>query len=149
MSLNEGLQVTYILDTNIWLDWLVFSSDTLAELKVAHNDGEFEIIYTTEMIEELIDVISRTQFDLSPEQQELIVQQMMAAARRVDDSPKPLSSIKCKDKDDQVFIDTALAYRITWLISKDKHLLRLKNRAIKQQVNIGTVDDWLRKRQAL
>jgi predicted nucleic acid-binding protein len=48
-----------------------------------------------------------------------------------------------------VFIDTALAYRITWLISKDKHLLRLKNRAAKQQVNIGTVDDWLRKRQAL
>jgi predicted nucleic acid-binding protein len=137
MSLNEGLRITYILDTNIWLDWLVFSSDTLVELKVAHNDGEFEIIYTTEMIEELIDVVSRTQFDLSPEQQELIVQQMMAAARRVD------------DKDDQVFIDTALAYRITWLISKDKHLLRLKNRAAKQQVNIGTVDDWLRKRQAL
>jgi predicted nucleic acid-binding protein len=38
----------------------------------------------------------------------------------------------------------ALAHRADWLISKDKHLLTLKNRAAKQNLRIGTIDDWRR-----
>lgn len=142
---NIFMKPLYIIDTNIWLDWLVFSNDTLDELKSSHDNGDFEIIYTSKMIDELADVISRTQFNLSEQQQKIILQTMSELARRVEDAPKPLLTIKCQDKDDQVFIDMALAYHVTWLISKDKHLLRLKNRAVKQQVNIGTIDDWLRK----
>lgn len=134
----------YILDTNIWLDWLVFQNDTLDELKAAWRNQSFEIIYTDEMLEEWMDVIGRAQFKLSTEQQTQKTADLEAIARRVETLGKPLNPIACKDKDDQIFIDTALMYGAVWLISKDKHLLMLKNRARKQSLLVGTVEDWLK-----
>ena len=133
----------YILDTNIWLDWLVFQNDTLDELKAAWRNQSFDIIYTDEMLEEWVDVIGRAQFKLSLEQQNHKTVELKAIARRVETQGKPLNPIACKDKDDQIFIDTALTHGAAWLISKDRHLLMLKNRARKQNVLVGTVEDWL------
>ena len=134
----------YILDTNIWLDWLVFQNDTLDELKDAWRNQSFDIIYTDEMLEEWVDVIGRAQFKLSLEQQMHKTAELKTIARRVETLGKPLNPIACKDKDDQIFIDTALTHGAAWLISKDRHLLMLKNRARKQNVLVGTVEDWLK-----
>lgn len=132
----------YILDTNIWLDWLVFQNDSLDELKKAHAKGHFVIIYTDEMLEEFIDVIGRAQFKLTLEQQGAAKLAVMQIAKKVETKAKPMNSIHCQDKDDQIFIDMALAHQAQWLISKDKHLLALKNRAAKQLLKIGTADKW-------
>lgn len=137
-------KATYILDTNIWLDWLVFQNDTLDEIKAVHASGGFNIIYTAEMIEEFADVIGRPQFKLSLEQQAAALVRLANLAQLIETQPTPLNSIRCKDKDDQVFIDTALAYQVDWLLSKDNHLLSLRNRAKKLGVNVGTIDDWSR-----
>lgn len=134
----------YILDTNIWLDWLVFQNDTLDELKAVHANGGFHIIYTSDMLEEFADVISRAQFKLSVEQQVSMLAQLTALAQKVETRETPLNTIRCKDKDDQIFIDTALSYQVDWLLSKDNHLLALRNRASKYHVRIGTIDAWMR-----
>ncbi|MGL4766927.1 MAG: putative toxin-antitoxin system toxin component, PIN family [Formosimonas sp.] len=136
----------YILDTNIWLDWLVFDDTSLRGLKAAQASGEFEMIYTSDMLDELCDVVSRAQFALSAAQQEAVRDAVQALARCVPNLGKPSVSLRCVDADDQVFIDTALNYRATWLISKDKHVLRLKNRARAHNVRIGMVADWEKQR---
>lgn len=136
-------QPIYILDTNIWLDWLVFSHDAMPSLKAMQLAHEIDIIYTDEMAEELADVLSREHFKLSLEQQNTAMSAMRDAAREVE-RRAPTQPIRCKDKDDQVFIDTALAYQVDFLLSKDNHLLALKNRAAKQLVRIASLDDWFK-----
>ena len=42
-----------------------------------------------------------------------------------------------------MFIDAALALKVDCLISKDKHLLRLRARAKKQGVTIVTPEQWV------
>lgn len=133
----------YILDTNIWLDWLVFSHDAMPALQAMQAAHEIEIIYTAEMAEELADVLSREHFNLSIEQQNTAMLAMRQAAREVEPRAAMLP-IRCRDKDDQVFIDTALAYRVDFLLSKDKHLLSLKNRATKQNLRIASLDKWFK-----
>ena len=60
----------YILDTNIWLDWLVFQTDVLDPLKAQHAAGKMTLIFTDDMLIELTDVIGRAQFKLSQAQQQ-------------------------------------------------------------------------------
>lgn len=132
----------YVLDTNVWLDWLVFSHDAVPMLQALQAAGEIDIIYTAEMLEELADVLSRAQFKLSSEQQVTALSCMRAAAREVP-AKTPMCSVRCADKDDQVFIDTALTYQVSWLLSKDNHLLSLRGRAAKHHVRVSTLDAWL------
>ena len=33
-----------VLDTNVWLDWLVFADSTIAPLKAAHASGRLSIV---------------------------------------------------------------------------------------------------------
>lgn len=134
----------YILDTNIWLDWLIFHNDALDALKAAHQNKYFKIIYTVEMLFELTDVICRSQFKLTQQRQNEVLAELKQLASLVETQSKPLHSIRCKDKDDQIFIDTALAYGSAWLISKDKHLLTLRGKAAKKNLMIGTPLDWQR-----
>ena len=132
----------YVLDTNVWLDWLVFSHDAIPMLRAAQDVGEIDIIYTAEMFDELEDVLSRAHFKLTSEQQGLALSRMRAVAREVP-AKTPMQGVRCADKDDQVFIDTALAYQAHWLLSKDNHLLSLCGRAAKFHVRVATLDAWL------
>lgn len=54
----------------------------------------------------------------------------------------PCEAIKhypqCRDKDDQKFIDAAIYYQCHWLISRDKHVLKLKNRMQNYNVVVST-----------
>lgn len=147
MSVQANRTLYYVLDTNIWLDWLVFHNKDLNELKVAHDNKCFEIIYTAEMLLELTDVISRVQFKLTQERQNEVLAELALLASLVETRPKPLQTIYCQDKDDQIFIDTALTYQSAWLISKDKHLLAARGKAARQNLMIGTPLDWQRMQQ--
>ncbi|TDR32967.1 PIN domain-containing protein [Hydromonas duriensis] len=142
MSVNR-VKPLYILDTNIWLDWLVFSDEAIKPLQALHAAGQLDIVYTSDMRVEFLDVISRAHFKLSIEQQILVDKRMQQIAREVPaQSVQP--SIRCQDRDDQIFIDAALAYAVDWLLTKDHHLLDLRKRAAKQGVRVGTLLDWAR-----
>ena len=111
-----------ILDTNILLDILVFDDQRAHPLRSA--------------IEEFVDVISRPQFDLNADQQYEVSSQWQSWARVLDDSTLIAAPWKCKDRDDQVFINLAYSLRPAILISKDKLVLKVAKRAIKEDVII-------------
>lgn len=54
----------------------------------------------------------------------------------------PRGPLRCKDPDDQVFIDLALQHRARWLISKDAALLKLARRARLLGVEVMTFTAW-------
>jgi len=51
--------------------------------------------------------------------------------------------LACTDPDDQVFIDFALQHRCTWLVSRDRALLRLARRAAAWGVEVLTPQAWM------
>ena len=95
------------------------------------------------MWDEWVDVLGRAQFQVDSERQALILAQTQALVNWVEAPSLPFERIRCTDKDDQVFIDAALALKVDCLISKDKHLLRLRARAKKQGVVIVTPEQWV------
>ena len=139
--------VTYILDTNIWLDWFVFACEPdtpMAQLKNAIAAQSATVVMTQGMWDEWVDVLGRAQFKVEPERQAQILAHTRELVAWTPTPPTPFERIRCSDKDDQIFIDTALALKVDWLISKDKHLLHLHHRAKKRGVGIVTPEQWAR-----
>ena len=153
----EPSLVQLVLDTNVWLDWFLFNQEPdspIAQLQncvmngaqqgATENSIEYRVLMTQPMWDEWVDVLGRAQFAVAPEQQGRILAQTRALVTWLDlfTAPPSYAPIRCSDRDDQVFIDVALAYRVDWLISKDKHLLKLRSRALKQGVRVATPEAW-------
>ncbi|MFO0120345.1 MAG: putative toxin-antitoxin system toxin component, PIN family [Burkholderiales bacterium] len=117
-----------VLDTHVWLDWLVFDGPQHAPLREWLSGGQEPIILATEaMLTEFERVIGRPQFALSAERIAQCVSVQRARVRRVIDAPD--CRLPCSDPDDQCFIDLAVAHAADALLSRDKALLRLARHA--------------------
>ena len=130
------MKPTVILDTNILLDILVFDDQRAHPLRVAFSNQELDALVTEDTLDELIDVISRPQFSLDKQKQAEILLQWQSWSRLVKQSDLQVAPWKCKDRDDQVFINLAFSFKPSTLISKDKLVLKLAKRAIKEEVTI-------------
>ncbi len=127
---------TVVLDTNILLDILVFDDQRAHPLRAALEAQLIDAVATQNTVDEFLDVIGRSQFGLSVEQQKLIALQWKGWARLITDQEVIIAPWKCKDRDDQVFINLAYSLRPATLISKDKQVLKIAKRAIKESVVI-------------
>jgi putative PIN family toxin of toxin-antitoxin system len=118
---------TFVLDTNIVLDLFVFADPAVRELHGELTAGRARWIATSPMRDELERVLSYPH----------LAAQMATRGVRTDDvlgrfdacvtpcEPAQAAKARCKDEDDQKFIDLAVAHRAS-LISKDAAVLALK-----------------------
>lgn len=119
-----------VIDTNIVLDLLVFDDPTWVALKAALEAGTLDWIATPSMRVELERVLGypliarRLAKDMRAPGEVLAC--FDAQSRTVDAVPARAPFV-CKDPDDQVFIDLAVAHRAR-LLSKDKLVLALRKR---------------------
>lgn len=133
---------TAVLDTNTVLDWLVFRDPSTASLAARIESGALVWRATPAMRQEFEQVLPRDCFvHWRPD-----AAAASAAWDRLacmDASEPPSGRLLCSDPDDQVFIDLALHHRCTWLISRDRALLRLARRAAAWRVSVLTPLAWL------
>jgi len=125
-----------VLDTNVLLDVFVFNDFRTIHLKEALITGKLTALATPKTIAELSDVISRPLFALDESAQANILLQWSSLARILPDESLQSSPWKCRDSDDQVFLDLAYTSKPCTLISKDNEVLVFSNRAAKEQVLI-------------
>jgi putative PIN family toxin of toxin-antitoxin system len=134
-----------VLDTNIWLDWLVFDDAGIAPLKAAVAAARAEIFIDAACEEELARVLAR--FVVSPRKKELLDGSALAAClaecRRIAQNvttaesadravfPQPHLPV-CRDPDDQKFLELARACRADFLVTKDDLLLKLARRKFRR-----------------
>jgi putative PIN family toxin of toxin-antitoxin system len=122
-----------VLDTNVWLDWLVFAEPSVLPVRDAVA-GLRAAVYIDEGLEaELARVLA---YDLGRHSIDAAAQAAcLAACRRVTlkiEAPAlaalqaPLPT--CRDPDDQKFLEAALAARADFLVTKDEALLELAPR---------------------
>jgi putative PIN family toxin of toxin-antitoxin system len=131
-----------VIDTNIWLDMLVFDDPRTRRLAaLLAPPVQVQPLASDEMRAELADVIARPQFALDEHRQ-------AALLARYDDIvlPTPLAPdcrLPCRDPDDRKFLDLAIGRRTAWLLSRDRALLAARKVAWKRfAVRIGQVGDF-------
>jgi putative PIN family toxin of toxin-antitoxin system len=119
-----------VIDTNIVLDLLVFDDPQWARLRAALAAGELRWLATAAMRDELMRVLGYP----------LIARRLLRDAREaahvaaafdaqvhaVEGTPLRARFV-CKDPDDQIFIDLAVAHRAR-LLSKDRAVLSMRKR---------------------
>lgn len=131
-----------VLDTNIWLDWLVFDDPGIKPLKSAYGDGGVQIAINAACLEELGRVLVYPEFELDAATRNMLFTDVRNCTYRVDKvllSPLP----RCADPDDQKFLELARNAQADWLITKDKALLILaRKRFAGAGFRIGTPEHW-------
>ncbi|HEY8049328.1 MAG TPA: putative toxin-antitoxin system toxin component, PIN family [Ramlibacter sp.] len=118
-----------VLDTNIVLDLWVFRDSAVGELHAAIANKEVTWLATSSMREELEFVLSYEQLDARMREANVSAQQVLETfdAHALIVEPPPASAHKCRDPDDQKFVDLAVAHDAL-LLSKDAQVLALRRK---------------------
>ncbi|MCH8179573.1 MAG: PIN domain-containing protein [Proteobacteria bacterium] len=117
-----------ILDTNALLDWRVFKDPAATPIVEGILAGSLRWLACPSMEQEWHQVWPRSHFKpWAPDP--MLTLTVFRHATFVDEPPR--GPMRCKDPDDQVFIDLALHVGAHWLFSKDAALLKLARRAKK------------------
>jgi putative PIN family toxin of toxin-antitoxin system len=118
-----------VLDTQVWLDWLVFDDPGVRRMRNAVHLGRAQIVIDAACDAELERVLAYDlgKHSISRQAQVAALEQARRLARRVEAVPiKGLP--QCRDPDDQKFIELAASNRADALVTKDRELLRMKRR---------------------
>jgi len=148
-----------VLDTNVWLDWLLFDDPAVVPIRKAVAAGKAEIVMDEATDAELERVLGYTfnNKTIAPEKQAALLEQCRRIARkskggsqkeeglepRVSGSAhrSPLTAHAvpaaetllptCEDPDDQKFLELALAGGAAFLVTRDGALLDLAEHKVR------------------
>jgi len=121
--------VRVVLDTNIWLDWLVFDDPAVGSVRDAQALGRIEIVIDEACESELARVLAYDlgAHTLDPQAQSVCLARCRVVATRVP-TPTGRAPAACQDPDDQKFLDLAVAAGASFLVTKDHALLEMSGR---------------------
>ena len=127
------MKTRLVLDTNVWLDWLVFKDPAIAPLQAAVAEGRAEILIDAACEAELARVLAYDlgRHSIGPHAQAACLAECRRVAGRIQNSSLGGTDLpRCEDPADQIFLEAALAARADVLVTKDRALLALRGRRI-------------------
>src|SRR5258706_15078259 len=124
-----------ILDTHVWLDWLVFDDPEVAPIREAAAANRLELYIDAACEAELIEVLGRgfSKKKLTEKERSACVAQCRRLAHRIDAAASDAQRRQlpvCRDPKDQKFLEAALVPNAQFLITKDRALLVLERRSL-------------------
>lgn len=117
----------FVLDTNVVLDLFHWANTDAVPIMAALESGQIECFADERTMDELQRVLTYPQLKMTPA---MIVERYAryrGLIRMVDAGEAPPLP-RCKDRDDQKFLELAARCGANLLVSKDKALLRLRGR---------------------
>jgi putative PIN family toxin of toxin-antitoxin system len=114
-----------VLDTQIWLDWLVFDEAALAGLRADIDSGRAEVLIDAACLAELERVLAY------PLGRSVDVAACLAKSKKIarEITPETIKGLPvCRDPDDQKFVTLAAGARADCLVTRDRALARLTRR---------------------
>lgn len=133
-----------VLDSNVWLDWLVFNDAGLAPVRELVSTGKAEIIIDEACAAELVRVLAYPlqKWTLDAAAQVACIEQFRGIARMVATPPAAAALPACKDPDDQKFLVLASGAGAYCLLTRDRDLLALARRRPPLPFHIVTPADF-------
>lgn len=125
-----------VLDTQVVLDLLHFEDPRTQSLRTAIDAGMAQVVSDEACRAEFLRVLSYPALGMSPATRTgleacfdaLVAERIVPVPREVVVPPLP----RCRDHDDQKFLELALAAGAHFLLTRDAELLRLAPRCAKQ-----------------
>lgn len=129
-----------VLDTNVWIDWLVFNDPGIAPLREAHRSERIQIVSNDACIEEFERVLAYPEFRLDRAQQQICRAQVeRCTIRHEGHRAEGLTALpRSSDPDDQKFLVLAFDAKAHWLLTRDKALLKLARRLKSAGLRVGS-----------
>ncbi|MDE1182704.1 putative toxin-antitoxin system toxin component, PIN family [Paraburkholderia sp.] len=120
-----------VLDSNVWIDILVFDDPHTRPIRHALETGALAALIDARCLAELTYVLDYPQFARREIDKTAALEIVARLTQRVvppplADDARPLP--KCKDRDDQKFLELAHAAGAHWLVSKDRAVLKMAKR---------------------
>ncbi|ABE29799.1 toxin-antitoxin system toxin component, PIN family [Paraburkholderia xenovorans LB400] len=120
-----------VLDSNVWIDILVFDDPHTRPIAAALESGALAALIDARCLAELTYVLDYPQFVHRKVDKAAALAVVARLAQLVEpvapqEDTRPLP--KCKDRDDQKFLELAHAAQADWLVSKDRAVLKLAKR---------------------
>lgn len=131
-----------IIDTQVVMDWLVFAEPSVQPLVDALIQERLHWIGTPAMRAELHHVLGRGIAAAYAPDLARIDAAFEQYCHCFNDTPARAIRLLCRDPDDQMFIDLALASGARWLVSRDRAVLALAKRARAVGLSILTPQAW-------
>ncbi|SIT37603.1 putative toxin-antitoxin system toxin component, PIN family [Paraburkholderia piptadeniae] len=123
-----------VLDSNVWIDILVFDDPHTRPILAALERGALRALIDARCLAELTHVLDYPQFEKRAVDKTAALARLARLSTLVE-PPVPADNAgdarplpKCKDRDDQKFLELAHAMQADWLISKDRAVLKLAKR---------------------
>jgi predicted nucleic acid-binding protein len=132
-----------VLDTNVVLDWLVFKDPRLGALAAALEHGTVAWSACPRMRSELVRTLTYPALaSWKPDSERTLAFFDRLAMLTPDPENRQAGALLCSDPDDQVFIELALSQQASWLLTRDRALLKLKRRAAAHGLQIAPPEIW-------
>lgn len=132
-----------VLDTNVWLDWLVFDGNEVTGLKQARQDNAVEFVIDAACLDEVTRVLAYPEFSLGESAIAANLATIGELARFIEGAGAAAPLPRCSDPDDQKFLQLASAAKADALITRDKALLKLGRRTRRTcGFSISAPGDW-------
>ena len=129
--------VRVVLDINVLVSAFRNKGKSRSLLRMLME--KYEIILSNQILAELADVLSRDKFNVTNAQIDKFLSILVRYAVVV---PVQSTSIILEDPDDDVILDTAFCGKAEYIVSGDKHLLKIVRY---RNVEILSVNDFLQK----
>ncbi len=129
-----------VIDTNVFISAILFKGYP-AKLVDLWKKNFLKILISKEVLEEYIKVLSYPKFQLSKEEIKYIIEKELLPSAEVIKVKSKINLIK-EDKEDNKFLTLALEGNAHYIISGDKHLLKLRKL---HKIPIVTIKEFLEK----
>lgn len=135
-----------VIDTNAWLDLLLFDDPRAMALRQSLRGGTVHAVSNAACRDEWLRVLQYPQLALDSGRRASMLMAFDTLARPLpDDAPlrEPAALPRCRDRDDQKFVQLAFDANARWLVSRDREVLALGRRtAGAGWFEIVTPQDW-------
>ena len=136
--------VTFVLDTNIWLDILLFNDPSVNKLSNLIFKKEILVLSCKQCDDEFSRVLKYKNLGIEKEKQNYMLRTYKEFVKNIDfvETLNSSNIPKCHDSDDQKFINLSCFNHVDWLLTKDKQILKMKKKLGKMKVKVSTVENW-------
>jgi putative PIN family toxin of toxin-antitoxin system len=117
-----------VLDTNVVMELLHYRDPRSVALMQAIASGEHPCFTDATCLSELCRVLGYVQFKLDDAAQQDLMNRYKALATEFPEAPIDLVLPRCRDKDDQKFMELAARCGADLLVTRDRELLKLARR---------------------
>ena len=125
-----------VIDTNVLVS--AFINNGKARKLVLKLLQEHTVISSSQMLAELADVLSRDKFSVTSPQVDRFISILVGKAKMV--SVHSSSKVISEDPDDDIVLNTALSGKADYIVSGDKHLLKI---ACYEKTQILSVNEFI------